>query len=124
MSAQTITTPNGERLVVLSEADYRALLDAAENSADVAAVRDFRLMLEAGEEELLPSEFVDRILNGENPVRVWRELRKMTSSALAEAAGVGQGYLSQIETGKREGTIETMKKISKALNVTLDDLVG
>lgn len=124
MNAQTITTPAGERLVVLPEADYQALVAAAEDAADVEAVRAFRRKLAAGEEEMIPSAVVDRILNGENPIRVWREHRKLTSAALAEKAGVGQGYLSQIETGKREGTIETMKKIAAALNITLDDLVG
>ena len=50
---------------------------------------------------------VDRILNGENLVRVWREHRGLTVSALAQMAGIAQPYLSQIETGKREGTLQT-----------------
>lgn len=124
MDAQTIVTPSGERLVILPEAEYRALLAAAEDAADVEAVREFRRRLEVGDEELVPGEIVERLLSGENPVRVWRDHRNMTSAALAEAAGVGQGYLSQIETGKRDGTIETMKKIAAALKVRLDDLAG
>ena len=42
---------------------------------------------------------------------------------LAEAAGITQPYLSQIESGKRDGTIGTMKKIAEALKVTVDELV-
>ena len=38
MNAQIITTPNGERMVMLPEADYRLLLAAAENASDMAAV--------------------------------------------------------------------------------------
>ncbi|MGE0211055.1 MAG: helix-turn-helix domain-containing protein, partial [Parvibaculaceae bacterium] len=38
-------------------------------------------------------------------------------------ADIAQPYLSQIETGKREGTIRTMKRIAEALGVQLDDLV-
>ena len=34
MNAQTIVTPAGERLVVLSEADFRALSEAAEDNAE------------------------------------------------------------------------------------------
>lgn len=124
MNAQTITTPQGERLVVLPEAEYLALIEAREDAEDVAAVRTFKRKLAAGEEELLPSAFVDRILAGENAIRVWREHRGLTSSALATKAGIGQGFLSQIETGKREGGIDTLKKIALALNVTLDDIVG
>lgn len=66
---------------------------------------------------------VDRILAGENLVRVWREHRGLTVAGLAEKAGITQPYLSQIETGKREGTLATMKKIASALRVKLDDLV-
>lgn len=123
MTAQVITTPAGERLVVLPEAEYQALLEAAEDAADIAAVEQFERKLAAGEEELIPMEVVKRFLDGENPIRVWREHRGMTATALAEAAGVGQGFLSQIETGKREGTVETLKKLAAALKVTVDDLV-
>ena len=47
----------------------------------------------------------------------------MTVAALAEKAGITQPYLSQIETGKREGTLQTMKGIAEALKIGLDDLV-
>lgn len=124
MSAQFITSSNGERLVVLAEADYEALVQAAENAEDVAAVRRFRERLDTGEEELLPAEMVDRILDGENPIRVWREHRGLSVKALAEKAGIAPAYLSQVETGKRDGTVETLRKLAGALGVTLDDLVG
>lgn len=108
----------------IPENEYEALLDAAEDVADIAAVEDFKRRLAAGEEEMLPAAIVERLIAGESPVRVWREHRGLTASALAEASGVGQGFLSQIETGKREGTVTTLKKIAAALDVTLDDLVS
>ncbi len=36
---------------------------------------------------------------------------------------LSQAFVSQIETGKREGSIGAMKGIADALSVTLDDLV-
>lgn len=123
MTAQFIMTATGERLVVLPEAEYAALLAIAEDAEDGEIVREFKRKLAAGEEELVPSAVVDRILNGENLVRVWREHRGLSVSALAQMAGIAQPYLSQIETGKREGTLQTMKKIADALKITLDDLV-
>ncbi|HAD03142.1 MAG TPA: hypothetical protein DCF93_00260 [Desulfuromonas sp.] len=42
---------------------------------------------------------------------------------LSEKAGISKPYLSQIETGKRQGTLETMAAIAKALAVPLDVLV-
>jgi DNA-binding XRE family transcriptional regulator len=122
-SRQIIIAPNGDRLVVMPEADYERLLDAAEMAEDVAAYDEAKRRLVAGEEESVPSAVVARILAGENLVRVWREHRGLTVSALAERAGIAQPYLSQIETGKREGTLQTMKKIADALKLTVDDLI-
>ena len=122
MSVQFIETDDGKRLAVLPEADYRALIEAKEESNDLAAVREFDARLARGDEELIPAEYVNRMLDGENKIRVWREYRGLTVKALAEAAGVTPAYLSQIETGAREGTLATLKKLSAALRVTIDDI--
>ena len=53
---------------------------------------------------------------------MWREHRGHSLRQLAKRAGVGSGYLWQIENGERKGTVETMKKIAAALDVDLDDL--
>lgn len=123
MNAQIIVTPTGERLAVLPEADYLALVEATEDASDREAVRRFRAAVANGEEEMLPAEMVDRILAGASPVRVWREHRGLTAQALAEAAGLAQSYVSQIETGKRDGTVDTLVKLAGALGVLVDDLV-
>lgn len=123
MNAQFLTTPSGERLVVIPEADYERLVSSSEDAADRAAVADFRHRLAAGEEELVPDEVAGRLLAGDNPIRVWREYRGLTISTLAARAGIGQPYLSEIETGKKEGGISTMKKLAAALGVAIDDLV-
>ncbi|MGH2341867.1 helix-turn-helix domain-containing protein [Segnochrobactraceae bacterium EtOH-i3] len=128
MTAQFITTPSGERLVVLPENEYNDLVKIAdgamEDAADSAAYARFLAREAAGETEMIPAEIVNRLLAGENPVRVWRSHRGLTVTELAEKAGVAQPYLSQIETGKRDGTLETMRRIAAALGVTLDDLAG
>jgi len=117
-------TPSGDDMVVLPAADYACLIDAVEMAEDVAAFDEFDRKLAAGEEELIPAEIVDRILAGENRVRVWREHRAVSLKALAEAAGLTTAYLSQVETGKRDGTLDTYRKLAKALRVTLDELAG
>ncbi|KQP02646.1 helix-turn-helix transcriptional regulator [Methylobacterium sp. Leaf93] len=124
MNAQTIITPAGERLVLIPEAEYAALVEAAEDAADNAAFDRIEKRLASGEEELIPSDIVDRLLDGENRVRVWREYRGMSAKELAAKAGIAKPFLSQIETGKREGTVDTLRKIADALSLTIDDLVG
>lgn len=123
MNTQIIITPAGDRLVVLPEADYEALVAAAEDATDIATVRRFKERLVSGEEELVPATIVDRLVAGENAIRVWREHRGLSASSLAEKAGIAQAFLSQIETGKRDGTVTTLKKIADALSVTVDDLI-
>jgi transcriptional regulator with XRE-family HTH domain len=66
---------------------------------------------------------VDRILDGESQLRVWREYRGMTLQDLADKVGVSRGYLSEIEIGKQDGSVRVMKKVATALNVDLDEIV-
>jgi DNA-binding XRE family transcriptional regulator len=121
MAVQYLDTPAG-RFAVLPEDDFRALVDAAEDAADMATIDEFRRRLEAGEDEVIPFEMVERRIAGEHPVRLWREHRGLSGRDLAEASGLNTACLSQIETGARDGSMETMKKIAAALRVTLDDL--
>ncbi|MBX5153218.1 helix-turn-helix transcriptional regulator [Rhizobium sp. NLR8a] len=98
------------------------LLDALEDRADALSVREFTARLAAGEEELIPAEFVNRILDGESKIKVWRDFRGMTARDLAEKAGVSAALLSQIEKGERDGSFETIKMIAAALNVSIEEL--
>ena len=122
MNAQIITTPNGERMVLLPEADYQRLVAAAEDAVDLAAVKDFRDALTAGEEELLPDGMVARLLEGENPIRVWREHRGLSVTELAAKAGLSQPYLSQIESGARRANATLTGALAVALSVSADEL--
>ena len=88
-------------------------------------VRDYDAILEAIDqgEETIPSEVVYSILDGANPIRIWRKHRGLTQLQLSEAAGISKPYLSQLESGKRTGTTEVLTAIAIALNLTLDDIV-
>jgi DNA-binding XRE family transcriptional regulator len=123
VNTQIITTPSGERMVILPESEFQSLVEAVENAEDGASVKAFESRLAAGEEELLPAELANAILDGANPVRAWREYRGVTIKSLAQSAGIAPAYLSQLETGQRDGTIETMKKLASGLGVLIDDLI-
>lgn len=73
--------------------------------------------------ESFPAEVVDRLLAGQNPIRVYRDHCGMTQGALAAAAGIHPVYLSQIETGRRTGSARTLAAIAEALGVTVDELI-
>lgn len=122
MVLQFITTPAGDRMVVMAEDEYRTLLHAAEDAEDVADVKRINERLARGEEELIPADIVNRILDGDSKVKVWREYRGLTLRDLATKIDISPAYLSQIEGGSRDGTFETMKKIAAALGITVDEL--
>jgi DNA-binding XRE family transcriptional regulator len=121
-TVQYIETAAGERLAVIPEAHYRRLVEALEEHVDVEAAREILARIKDGTEEVIPAEFVNRLLDGENTVKVWREFREMTVDELAEKAGIGVSDLSAIETGERDGSFGSIKKIAAALRVSVDDL--
>jgi transcriptional regulator with XRE-family HTH domain len=51
-----------------------------------------------------------------------RERRKLTQKELAKNAGVSQSTIAQIEKGKKDPSISSLKKISEALGVHLSVL--
>lgn len=116
---QTITTPNGETLVVLPIAEYEALAD----KADILTADRVKADIAAGRDELVPADMVAALLAGENPVRLWRAHRGLTARQLAAKANLSAPYLSEIESGRKEGSLSAMKAIAEALGVSLDDIV-
>lgn len=119
---QIIVSQSGERLVVIPESEYVTMLERLETVEDLTAARSFDELLAAGREELVPASVVDRLLGGENAVRVWREHRGETVAGLASKAGISAAYLSQIEAGVRAGSVATLKRLAQALAVDLDDI--
>ena len=122
MNIQIIERNGNPEWAVIPYEEYLRLVEEAEMLSDV---REYDMAIEAVKqgEELVPSEVVYAVLDGENPIRVWREYRGYTQQELAEAAGISKPYLSQIETGKRTGTTEVLSAIANALDLTLDDIV-
>ena len=108
-------TIDGKNYVLLSEEDYEDLVDGLRADAIMARV--------AAGEETWPLEFVRELTETDSRIRTFRNYRKMTVPELAEAAGISQPYLSEIETGKKTGSVDVLKRIAAALKVDLDDLV-
>lgn len=71
----------------------------------------------------MPLEWAERIIEGESPVTVWREFRGLSLRALASKAGVSAGYLSEIESGKKPGSVDAYKALAEALETSIDWLV-
>jgi DNA-binding XRE family transcriptional regulator len=123
MSVQIIKQGNKPEWAVVPYEVYLELVEKAEMLQDVQDYDSAKLALERSEDELVPSEVVYAILDGENPIKAWREYRGMSQQEAAEHAGISIPYLSQLETNKRKGSLTVLSAIAKALNVSLENIV-
>jgi len=121
MSApQIIRTPGGEELVVLPLADYKALLDRADHEAEDAddvAIYDARKAELTADGVVLPPEVSAAVLRGGSRLKAIRHWRDETQMHLSFKTDISQGYLSDLESGRRTGTPETVAKLAQALDV-------
>lgn len=123
---QSLKGADGQtQFVVLTAEDYALLMQTVEAARELMNVRaaiSGKIVDRMGGKDGVPATVAHRIAEGQSPVRVWRESRGLKAVALARAAGISPAYLSEIETGKKDGTFRTMAAIAQVLNVSLDDL--
>ncbi len=122
---QFIKTEDGKELAVLPRDEYERLAAraAGEDVGTARLVRGARHALATGHEVALPKAVVDRLAAGENAIRVLREWRDVTQLYLMHKTNLSQSYLSDLETGRRKGSPETLASVARVLNVPLELLV-
>ncbi|NVO14480.1 MAG: helix-turn-helix transcriptional regulator [Rhodoplanes sp.] len=122
MKVRFEATPNGE-MAILPRAEYERLValaaEAEEDAGTARLVAKARKEIAAGT-PVLPLSVADALADGENPIRVLRTFRGFTQAQLAVAAELTQGYLSDLESGKRKGPLELHQRLARALGVPLD----
>ena len=102
--------------------DLPRRLEQLEVERDALALQLARL--QEANAERVPAAVVRRLAAGETPLRVWREHRGLSLRGLAATAGISPAMLSEMETGKKEGSGRTLLSLSRALGVDLDDLAS
>ncbi len=124
MSVQIIKQGDKPEWAVVPYEVYLQLIEDAEMLQDVKEYDRVKAALDAGDEEVIPGEVVDAILDGANPIKVWREFRGLSQQDVAERIGISIPYLSQLETGKRRGSFAVLSMLARALGVPLDSLAA
>ncbi len=124
MNIQIIKQGNEPQWAVVPYEAYLELVEKAEMLQDIQDYDSAKAAIDSGADELIPSEVVHAILDGENAIRVWREYRGLSQQETAQIAEVSAPYLSQLETGKRKGSLEVLSAIAKALNVSLEQITS
>jgi ribosome-binding protein aMBF1 (putative translation factor) len=128
MSSVRILTETPDTVTV-SRADWLRLLQELEDAEDRAAVRERRtreelLGKDAARRDYLTAAEALRLIDGESPVRIWREKRGLSQRGLAHAASVSSSYLAEIETGRKPGSAAALRQLAAVLQVPAEDLVS
>ncbi len=122
--AQIIKRDSKPEYAILPYEQYLALLEKAEMLQDIHDYDRVKESLKKRKDECIPAEVLFSILDGQNPIKVWREFRQLTQQQLADTIHISKPYLSQIESGKRTGTVEILSSIANALNVSLEQIMN
>lgn len=99
--------------------------------AAVAAVREkdarFAILIEetrsCSVETTIPIEVIEAKLDGAHPIKTWREHRGWTQVYLSFKSGVGRGLIAQIETRRKNGSVETLDRLACALGIPIEALI-
>ena len=117
MNVSYVKTPGGEELAILPRAELEEIVEAAAHARTLA---DYR----SGRDPGLTAKEMRELLAATTPLAFWRRKRLITQAKLAKASGITQNYLSDLETGKREGSPAQWLKIARALDLPLEELVA
>ena len=60
------------------------------------------------------------LLRGDSLLKSLRKWKDVTQLELSHRTGLAQGYLSDLESGRRAGTSETLRLIAEKLEVDAD----
>ncbi len=83
-------------------------------------LHDYRSLVNELDDGGLPSNILDKLTaRDENPIKVLRKYKGMTQKELADNAGISRPYLTEIETGKKDGSIRAMKALADVLGVNI-----
>ncbi len=123
MSVQIIEKNGKPEWAVIPFKEYQKLQEALEDAEDIRDIERSIKAMQDGREVTIPGEVTFAILDGTSPIRAWREHKNIKMNELSKKVGISPAYLSQIENGKRNPTIDTLKAIARELDIDIDMLI-
>lgn len=127
-SPNIITIPKNADMVIVPRKEYdrlRALAGEDEDDRDIRRADAIMKVVKSGATALIPTDVVHAIaVEGVHPIRAWRIHKGWTGGELADKAKLTRTTVSQIETGKRKGTLAAYRAIAKMLDVPVSALLN
>lgn len=105
----------GTEMIVLTRAEFDELIEDAGDGALIDA---------APRGPGLPLELAQQIWDGTaHPLTAWRKAAGLTQAALAELSGQRAATISDIENGRTDPRLSTLRALAKALRLEIGDIV-
>lgn len=70
----------------------------------------------------MTEEYLDPVIVGES-IAYFRKKKKVSQEVLSGLSDIGRTHLSAIERGERKPTLETLYRISCALDINMSEIV-
>ena len=119
---QIISKKGQPAFVVLPHADWLKIRKALAQQDDVQAYDTAKRDWERTGRQTYPAAIARQLASGTHPVAVFRTWRGLSQKQLADKTGLNVQSISHIETGVRKGGICSLRKIAKALDVSIETL--
>ena len=123
MNAQIIEKNGKPEWAIIPYGEFIKIQEILEDAEDIKDIAENLKAIEENREIIVPGEVTFAIVDGIHPIRAWREYKNMRINELAKRVGISGSFLSQIENGKRNPTIETLKAIASALDIEPEMLI-
>jgi ribosome-binding protein aMBF1 (putative translation factor) len=123
MNIQIIEKNGKPEWAVIPFKEYEKIQAALEDAEDIKDIEENLKALQEGKEITVPGAVTFAILDGTSPIRAWREHKQIKLSELSKKVGISSAYLSQIENGKRNPTVDKLKVIAKELSIDIEMLI-
>ncbi len=107
---------------------FPTILDAAAGNLNridsVSDVKTQRQENDSFSPSQLPKEFTERLKNGENPIKIYRQHRRLTQKDLAAKMGVSQPLIGRLEASDApDCKLSTLRRVAGALDVEFASLI-
>jgi DNA-binding XRE family transcriptional regulator len=119
---QVIEMGGHPAFAIMTHKKWQKIQELLEDFSDLRAYDEGIAAFKKDKRRTYPADVVYKICDGENPIAVLRKWRGLTQAKLAKKARLNPLTISHIETGVRKGGITALRKIAKALDVSLDML--
>lgn len=118
-----MATIGNKQYAMIPMDEYEDMMDDLQDMQEIGKILEIHRQIKTGEMPTYPASVVNALINGVNPVKVYREHKGLTQQELADKIGKSVAMIRKIENGESEASVSTMKAIANVLDTDVDSLI-